>query len=72
MNTLLKKIMTTAAVLGMSVMATGVASACVMTPGPAGWYCRPVPVQVCRQVWVQTGPFLGQGYWTPVCRWVYR
>ena len=27
--------------------------------------CRYVPI--CQNVWIQTGPYAGQGYWTTVC-----
>ncbi len=32
-------------------------------------YGNCVPTPVCRSVWVQTGPFAGQGYWTEVCNY---
>jgi hypothetical protein len=55
---LIRSILSAALALG----AVGGASAEVVCY-PSG--CVNVPV--CRNVWVQTGPFVGQGYWTTVC-----
>ena len=56
-----KKLLTSGlAALAVTTAMTGIASAAV---------CYPNGNCVCfwHSVWVQTGPYAGQGYWTQVC-----
>ena len=51
----------------LSAGAISAASAGVWVPGPFGPVYQPIchPV-VVNEVWIQTGPFPGQGFWRPV------
>jgi hypothetical protein len=61
MKTRFKKMLVAVAALGLS-LAVGCAQACVWN----GFACVPVCHVEYSRVWVQTGPFYGQGYWATV------
>lgn len=42
------------------------AHAGVWVPGPMGPVYEPICHEIVNQVWVQTGPYPGQGYWQSV------
>lgn len=66
MKTTAKRVAVLAAAV-LSVGAIGAASAGEWVPGPYGPVYQPTcQVEVVNQVWIQTGPFPGQGFWRPV------
>ena len=63
MKTLGKKLMAMGVAATVLLGMVGTVSAEVCANTPWGVVCQPV----CQNVWIQTGPYAGQGYWTTVC-----